>query len=110
MITRPWFDNPELGVKRLWHFDPATGDIHIETRFNTDGLFEENNASLNNVTSSSPYYGDGKIVARIPLPIFYGLQAAGVKLDDPDDPQQTKIKAFLNDPSFSKFRTFPGRI
>lgn len=51
-------------------------------------------------------FGDGKVVGRVPLNLFYasGLAEASRQGDT------TWIKRFWNDPDNAKFRTFRGKV
>ncbi len=55
--------------------------------------------------SNGKRFGDGQIVASVPMPLFKEVLAPLVANKD-----RKAIKKFLNDPDYSKLRTFRGRI
>lgn len=66
-------------------------------------LLERNRESLNE--SQGQRFGDGKVVASIPLNVFYRDLAPRLKHGDED-----YVKWFLNNEQNRPYRTFRGRV
>ena len=69
----------------------------------TEPYYEANRERLND--SAGQRWGDGKVVARIPLPVFYDTILPAQKAGD-----EKWIKKFLNNSDNRKFRTFGGDL
>jgi len=101
--------NPMLGTITYAVDDPSTDGFWLETVQDLEPAMEANKRDLSNA-GSSPRFGDGKIVASIPLVLLMQLQKQGVlgpnfaMLDEP------RFRRWLNDPENRHFRTFPGNI
>jgi hypothetical protein len=92
----------------LTYNDACTGSdtddtFTIETYQDVSALVEYNKKNFNQV-GSLDRWGEGKIVARIPLTLYYQLKREG-KLDD-----QAYMSRWLNSPDNRFFRTRPGRV
>lgn len=104
----------------LWEFDGVSSDglrrhyVYWVDKVNgvgfrkTENLVEAdliagNQQSLNE--SQSQRFGDGKIVGRIPLNVFYRDLAPRLKYGDED-----YVKWFLNHERNRPYRTFRGRV
>lgn len=75
----------------------------LKTETPIDNLIEDNKAEL--AESVGVRWGDGKVVARIPLNLFYD------KLAEPMQQRDKKyISRFLNDGDNAVFRTFKGTV
>jgi hypothetical protein len=66
-------------------------------------LLETNRQRLND--SQTERFGDGKIIASIPLNVFYRDMAPRLKQGDDD-----YVKWFLNHENSRPYRTFRGRV
>ena len=78
------------------------GGFTIEThQTNIDAVLDRNRADLNDASGG---WGDGKLVARIPMEVYVDWKAKGW-MDD-----QKKLKALLDDPDNAFMRTWPGRL
>ena len=96
--------NAEMMTSDWSKFNPATGETQMMTiQHNLDDLIDRNQAL--ETASNGQRFGDGKIVASIPMPVFSQHLADPVGQKD-----RAAIKRFLNDPDFKKFRTFRGKI
>jgi hypothetical protein len=95
--------DPETGVKHWW-LDLGNGQAVIRTDTPVDELLEENAARYND--SADRRFGDGQIVASIPLDIYVhsGLREALLQQD------RRFVSRWLNDSDHRRFRTFRGRI
>lgn len=98
--TRDFPGNPTFGLKRLFHFDHATGEFHIETKYQVP--VDANRRQFNSFDERSRHKETNHIM-RIPLSLYFELQKQGVFEDD------KRFSEFVNDPNFSKMRTRPGR-
>lgn len=102
-------------MKKLFDVDPVTGTVQwfhwdeqskgkemiIQTQQRTDEIIETNKIDYNEASSR---WGDGQMVARLPLTIWGDLKKRGI-IDDPK-----ALRKWLNDPDNAVFRTRPGRI
>lgn len=89
------------------HFDNEGGLI-LETKQDVTGILEGNKQAFNQVTSQNKW-GDLTKVARLPLTVVDELNKQKIMrgfavLDE------TRFRAFLNDPDNRFFRTRPGRV
>lgn len=75
----------------------------VKTETPVDDLLAANREDFNN--SLGQRFGDGKVVARLPLNLFFDKLAEPMKQRD-----RKFIKRFLNDSSHAAFRTFKGNI
>lgn len=96
-------DNPTLGIRR-YRLDLGDGNVVMRTEYYvTDALFTLNNAKQ--IESLNTPYGDGAVVASIPLNVLWSELGDAVRAGD--DPH---INRWLNDPDHAKFRTRGGRL
>ena len=95
--------NPELGIKRTWHYNDETDEATIQTQQDVTAIIEENKNEFNQVDERHRW-GEFSRVASIPLSLFYQLKNEG-KLED-----QAYMKRWLNDPENRHFRTRPGEV
>jgi|SRR5690606_9034433 len=103
-MERMFFDrDPLTGATQYFYHDEDTDESIIETVFDAEPLLGLNKASFNSIDERARW-GDGKLVARIPGPLFYQLKAKGI-VDD-----ERAFKAWLNDSDNRFFRTRPGRV
>lgn len=93
--------DPETGIERLWHYDRATDQTHVQTRQSVTDLIEANKYDYNETERPGK---DVHRVASIPLSKYFELKAEGI-IDDPD-----RLTRWLNDPDNRYFRTRPGRV
>lgn len=104
-----------MSERRLLNYDPVFGtreyfvpsddgdSFTIETVQDTAPIFDQNKRDMSNV-SSSDRWGDGKLVARIPMEVYSDWKAKGYMAD------QKKLKSLLDDPDNAFMRTWPGRL
>ena len=71
--------------------------------FDPGALIDENKSDMN-MAGNHARWGDGKLVARIPLPIYYDWMAKGYVQD------KKKLRALLNDPDNRFMRCWPGNV
>lgn len=95
--------DPLTGATQYFHYDEMTDETVIETVQDLEPLFDFNAATYNSIDEKAKW-GDGKVVARLPLNIYMDLKQRGI-LDD-----QRKFRQWLNDRDNLKFRTRPGRV
>ena len=95
--------DPFTGATQFFYYDEGTDETIIETVQDYEGVLEFNKASYNSVDERTRW-GDGKLIARIPLNLFYQLKAAGTVDDD------AAFRRWLNDSENRFFRTRPGKV
>jgi len=95
--------NAEMGIAEYSRLD-ADGTVHMITiQKDLQGLLDQN--SEQEADSINRTFGDGKVVASIPMPVFMEKLGEAVAQKD-----RKFIKRFLNDSNYKKFRTFHGNI
>lgn len=101
--------------KRLFDVDPVTGTVQwfhwdesskgkemiIQTQQRTDEIIEANKERYNNASNR---WGEGQMIASLPLTIWGELSKKGILRD------KKALRRWLNDPDNAVFRTRPGRI
>lgn len=94
---------PDTGLRR-YELDLGNGTTIVRTEYyKTEELIEQNKQSLNDSTNKR--WGDGKVVASIPLNTFFRELAPALNNHDPN-----YVKKWLNDSDNGAFRTFGGRV
>lgn len=90
--------------RRVTEYDLGDGRIVRKTENLIDEeLLEQNKAMMNE--NQNKRWGDGQIVASIPLNVFYAQLGQSVKEGD-----RKYLKKWLNDSDNRMYRTFPGQI
>lgn len=102
-FKRVFHTDPLMGITEVFHGSEDGDSFTIETIQDVAPLLDRNKADLNEVTNSDKW-GDGKLVARIPMVIYDQWLREGITHD------QAKLKAKLNDPDNAFFRVWPGHI
>jgi len=95
--------DPETGVIELFHYDPDTERVVIETRHDVTDIIEHNKRIANEFTSLDRW-GDMTRVASIPMSLYMEMKKQGI-IDD-----QAAMRRWLNDPDNRFFRTRPGVV
>jgi hypothetical protein len=103
MPKRLFSHDPEAGITKWWHWDEMSDTVMIETVQDVQAIIDQNVANQNETTSLDRW-GDGKIVASIPMTEYAKLLVGG-KIHD-----QAYMRRWLNDPDNRKFRTRLGRV
>ena len=96
-------ENPALGIRR-YRLDLGDGNAVMRTEY----YAAETLLALNNqkqIDSLNKPYGDGAVVASIPLNGLWGELGDAVRAGD-----DSYINRWLSDPDHSKFRTRRGRL
>lgn len=88
---------------RWFHYDEATDETTIETVQHLDPLVNLNHFAQKEQTKLHRW-GDGKIVATIPLSIYLKLYSEGKTKDS------AYMKRWLNDPENRMYRRFLGKV
>lgn len=108
MIESSFFnENPDLGIKRYFHYDTETDVVTIETVQDVTEIIETNKYLANAHDERTPWNKKGMArnkVASIPMSIYYKLLREGILQD------QERFHKWLNDPDNRLFRTRPGKI
>tara|TARA_R100000951_G_scaffold85585_1_gene73282 strand:- start:1636 stop:1956 length:321 start_codon:yes stop_codon:yes gene_type:complete len=96
---RKILDHDEItGITKLWHVDPATGSVTVETRQDITSIANANKRARNEIDARTPH-GDVSKVASLPLAVYYDLKRKGI-LDD-----KKALRKWLNDSNNQVFRT-----
>lgn len=95
--------DPFTGATQYFYHDEETDETVIETVQNVDLILEANKDSFNSIDEKARW-GDGKMIARIPLNLYYDLKQKGV-VDD-----EAAFRRWLNDSENRFFRTRPGKV
>lgn len=95
--------DPVTGTWQTFHWDESSKgkEMIIQTQQLTDEIVETNKLDYNNAPDR---WGDGRLVARIPLSIWGDLNKKGITKD------KKAFRAWLNSPDNRFFRTYPGKI
>lgn len=100
--------DPQTGITRWFHYDHTNDTFTIETEQRVDDIVDRTKSSFNS-TDERARWGDGQMVASIPLSIYYDLKRQGI-IDPEGDPSGKKLAKWLNDADNRAFRTRPGRV
>lgn len=95
--------DPLTGSRQFFYYDEATDETTIETVQDAEPLMDLNLASYNSIDHRARW-GEGQMVARLPLNIFWDLKQRGIIGN------QKAFSRWLNDSENMKFRTRPGRV
>lgn len=95
--------DPLSGVKRYFHYDELTDEATLTAEQDVTKVLEDAKRRRNNFTKLDRW-GDGKVVASVPLSIYYEWMREGKDRDD------AFLRRWLNDPDNSGFRIFEGRV
>lgn len=97
--------NPDLGTK-TYHLDLGNGQIVERREYYMDAeLVEQNKALLNE--SEGQGWGNGRVVARVPMSVLFDPNGLGGALQNNDD---AYVKKFLNNSDNGHWRTFKGQL
>lgn len=96
--------DPETGVSKIFHADDNGNSFVIQTQMAAPAVESIIEANKTNYNDAAGRWGNGKIVASIPIHIYWDLKKKGIADDD------AAMKRWLNDPDNRFFRTRPGRI
>ncbi len=106
-MRRLFSHDPLSGVRKYFRYHEGERESEdtftIETEFDVEPLIEANKRDFNSLTSLDRW-GDGRHVARIPMPLWAQLREKRITEDEP------AFKRWLNDPDNRFFRTSPGRV
>lgn len=102
-MRRLFSHDPELGITRYFNYDDATGKVTIESQQTVDPLVNINHFAQKEQTKLHRW-GEGKIVATIPLSIYLKFKEEG------KDKDQAFMRRWLNDPDNRMYRRFLGKV
>lgn len=102
------WSNPALGTKTYFEFDDAEQAYTLETVQDVEPVVEANKAALNNVDNRR--FGDGKLVARIPIVIMLQLVNEGILSPKFAVLDENRFSAWLNSSDNCWFRAWPGKV
>jgi hypothetical protein len=96
--------DPFTGVTKYFHWDDSNDTFLIETEMAApilEDIVEDNKQSYNDAPSN---WGNGQLVATIPIHIYWDLKKKGIADDD------AAMRRWLNDPDNRFFRRRPGTV
>jgi hypothetical protein len=93
--------DPRTGISTFFHYNSDDDTFVLEKQQDAEPLLDFNKARFNDAPTR---WGDGQLVASIPLHLFFELKQKGI-IDD-----QNELKKWLNDPDNRFFRTRPGDV
>lgn len=101
-MSERFFSHDEFsGVTTYFIYDEDGDKAIFRKEFDAEPLVEANRILFNDAPTR---WGEGQLVASIPIALYWDLKAKGI-IDD-----QTAFKRWLNDPDNRFFRTRPGVI
>lgn len=103
MPKRLFSHDPTFGVTKYWHWDEMSDEVAIETVQDVEPLLESNQA-MRNAQTSLDRWGEGKVVARIPM-TEYAKLLADKRIHD-----QAYLKKWLNHSDNRKWRVRLGQV
>jgi hypothetical protein len=92
-------------LKAVWWLDMGNGQYIQKTEYFTEELIADNRRQQ--VDNLNEKFGDGKIVARVPMNIAFGNSYFSDALKNKDENAMSK---WLNDKDNEAFRTFGGKV
>lgn len=96
-------DDPLTGT-REYEMDLGDGTIVVRREFYaTEALLEANRYALN--ASQGKRWGDGQVVASIPMNVLYREIMPALEQDD-----ERYVRRWLNNSDHAAFRTFGGKV
>lgn len=96
--------DPFTGVSKWFHWDDSNDTFLIETEMQAPVLEDVVEANKQAYNDAPERWGNGQLVARIPVHIYWKLKREGIADDD------TAMKRWLNDPDNRFFRVRPGSV
>lgn len=103
MSARPFGYDPLTGVREVFRYDEETDTFTIETVQDVTGIVERAKDAYAQVDERARW-GEGQVVASIPLVVYYDLMRRGVLRDE------QAFRRWLDDPENRFFRTRPGKL
>ncbi len=105
-MIREFNETPEQAIKRIHH---SHGDEYaIQTVQDVSDVIAVNKEDFKD-NAGTRFDRFLNHVARIPTAIYYALMRRGI-IDERQDPEGTRQKAWLNDPDQRAWRSRPGKI
>jgi hypothetical protein len=101
------WSNPALGTATYFH-DVDENTVALETIQDVGPVLEANKRDLNNVDNRR--FGDGKLVARIPIVIMLQLVQQGILDPKFSVLDEKRFSAWLNSSENCWMRTWPGNV
>jgi hypothetical protein len=105
VTTSPWFVTYDDGVvcKSVRVNADDSVSVRIEA-YNHDALLEQ--AKIERSASAGKRWEGGKVVGRLPLPLYFSSGMASARLQKDD----AWVKRFWSDPDHKYLRTFEGNL
>ncbi len=94
--------DPVTKTQTIYHSDGEGGHT-IETRQDNTELVERNKSLYASVDEHARY-GDGKVVASLPMHVYFDLYRKGIAQDE------KALAKWLDDPENLYYRTRPGKL
>ena len=89
--------------RKLWFYETKEGKVTFHVQTDVTDIVEANKEAFN--ASENKRWGDGKVVASIPMGDYYRKIVPAKQNGD-----DAYVKRWLNDPDNRAFRTFKGNI
>jgi hypothetical protein len=99
--------DPETGIREIFHFDPMTGDVHIETQQDVEPLLDRNKALQNDESySQAGIKNDMWHFAHVPIVVqLKWLVKYGAEHDPMKKGNEKLLFSLLNDPEWRYLKT-----
>ncbi len=106
-----WFLFSSSGGVETWHRYERTPDgvqkLHVRQTWNPEWMQATlDRAAAERLANAGKRWGDGQVVGRLPLPLYFSSGMAQARLQKDDK----WVKKFWNDPDVKKLRTFEGNV
>ena len=102
------WQNPVYGTRTYFDLDEDTNQIVLNTEQDIGPVIEANKRALNNVDNRR--FGDGKLVARIPIVVMLQLVQQGILSPKFAVLDEKRFSAWLNSSDNCWMRTWPGNV
>ena len=101
------WESPDVGTTTFYEYDASTDQILLRTEQDIEPIIESNKQELN---GASGRYGDGKVVASIPVVVMQQLVQQGILSPRWAILDEKRFTAWLNSSDNRYFRVFPGNL
>lgn len=99
----------DMGITDYFEWDAAAQTFRVSSMQDAEPIIEANKARFNS-TDERARWGDGQMVAEIPLTMLHEFNKMGIG-DLPDKADGFKrLRKTLDDPMFARLRTRPGKL
>lgn len=99
----------DFGVTDYFEWDPATESFRVSSMQDAEPIVELNKARYNS-TDERARWGDGQLVAEIPMVVLDQFNQMGIGDFEDRAHGYKRLRKTLDDPMFKDFRTRPGSL